>query len=285
MKTIQTLTLTESDGTVTTLRPQTSSAEFRRLDIGMPVPDDGGTYVMAQHEQPLFGITRHSYNGTYEPIPAVVNKDWGIETEAKRNGDYYPLPDAWQRWFYEFWDWASGYRLPMGKFEGTHVNPRNPRIVYSVYTPGSLLALYAGMIMDAKSHTDSASPETGGRDVVTGRNLDSRFQWAWLCRPCTGALLKVKERLGSKLKIEAIDLYGSPPPIEQLKIWQYYFGTQVHADGRVTRYPDVKNAFEVHGYEPAGTAMPLVAPGGYFWIDKNACVELTPGQIWKPYYP
>lgn len=139
------------------------------------------------------------------------------------------------------------------------------------------------MIMDAKSHTDSASPETGGRDVVTGRNLSSRFQWAWLCRPCTGAILRVKEKIGTKLKIEALDINQAPPPIDQLKIWQFYFGTQVHYDGRVTRYPDVKNAFEIHGYEPAGTAMPLVAPGGDFFINKSACLELEPGAIWTPY--
>jgi len=28
---------------------------------------------------------------------------------------------------------------------------------------------------------------------------------------------------------------------------------------------------------------PLVAPGGYFWINKSAVVQLQPGQIWQPY--
>ena len=272
-----------SDGKISISDPPTPTTEFIRRDIGYPVPDDGYQYVMAQHEIALWNTTRHSYNNTYDPIPAVVNRDWGIETLAVANGDYFPIQNPWQWWFYNFWDWASGHRLPVGKFEGTYVNPRNPNIVYSKYTPGSNLALYAGMIMDAKSHSDSKSPETGGRDVVTGRNPTSPKPWDWLCRPTTGALLRVIGRNGSRLKIQAIDLYGTPPDIDNLEIWQYYYGTQVDRFGNVSRYPDVKEAFAVHGYEPSGTAMPLVAPGGYFWIDKLSCMEIKPGEIWKPY--
>lgn len=257
--------------------------DFTRLDTGIPVPS--GDFVMAQHEMPLFGKTRHADNqpNQRDPRPAVVNKDWGIETLAKNHGDYYPISNEWQKWFLKFWDWASGYRLPLGEKIGTHVNPRNPQIIYTDYTPGSLLALYSGMIMDAKSHTDSASPETGARDVVTGRNMTASKTWEWLCRPCTGALLKVENRQGTKLRIKCIDLYKLPPDVNTLEPWQFYFGTQVHYDGKVTRYPDVANAFRLHGYSEAGTAMPLVAPGGYFYIDKKACVEI--GSTWKPYYP
>lgn len=261
--------------------------DFARLDTGIPVPNDGYQYVMAEHEIVLFGETRHTENQPNQkaPRPAVVNAKWGIETLAKKTGDYTPIADHWQRWFKDFWNWASGNRLPLGEKVGTHVNPNNPDITYTDYTPGSLLALYAGMIMDAKSHTDSASPETGARDVVTGRNLNAPKVWEWLCRPCTGALLRVLAVSGTKLKIEAIDLWKPTPDVSALKPHQFYFGTQVHIDGRVSRYPDVKNAFEVHGYEPAGTAMPLVAPGGYFWIDKKACRSLQAGQMWNPYYP
>ena len=268
-----------------TVKPKTTV--FKRLDVGFPVPNDGYQYVMIQHEMPLLGETRHVGNKPNEkdPRPAVVNTKWGIRTLASANGDYYPITDEWQRWFYNFWDWASGYRLPVGVKTGTYVNPRNPNVIYTSYTAGSKLALYAGMIMDAKSHTDSVSPETGGRDVVTGRNLHSSRVWEWLCRPTTGAMLRVIQRNGSELKVEAIDLWKPPPDVNTLPIHLFYFGTQVAIDGKVTRYPDVKNAFEVHGLPPAGTAMPLVAPGGYFWIDRSACVELQAGQMWKPYYP
>jgi hypothetical protein len=259
--------------------------EFKRGDVGISVPDDGYMYVMAQHEILLFGTTRHGDSNQRDPRPAVVNKDWGLETLAKANGDYVPVPDEWQRFFLEFWNGMTGFRLPMGQWIGQHTEKNNPGLIFDDYTPGSLLSLYAGMIRDAKSHTDSASPETGARDVVTGRNLSNPKPWAWLCRPCTGALLRVLEVSGTKLKIEAMDLWKSPPNPYNLPPYLYYYGTQVDINGRVTRYPDAKNAFAVWGWEPIGTAMPLVSPGGYFWIRKNATVTLTPGQLWKPYYP
>ena len=259
--------------------------KFKRLDTGYPVPDDGYQYVMAQHEWILFGETRHGGNkpNETEPRPAVVNGRWGIRTLAQANGDNIIIVPEWQEWFYKFWDWASGYQLPKGEAIGTHVNPRNPNIIYTDYTPGSKLGLYAGMIMDAKSHTDADSPETGCFDLPTQRNLFSARYWQWLCRPCTGALLRVLSRNGSELKIEAINLSKPAPDINTLPLHLFYFGTQVHIDGRVTRYPDVKNAFAVHGLPPAGTAMPLVAPGGYFYIDRSKCVELQTGQNWQPY--
>jgi len=250
---------------------------FIRKDTGIPVPNDGNIYYRILHEVELFGGVE-----TRETVPAIANARWGIETEAKANGDYYPITDKSQWWFYNFWDWASGYRLPQGQKTGEYINPMNPNIVYTSYTSGSLLGLYAGMIKDAKSHTDSASPETGARDVVTGRNLPNK-PWEWLCRPCTGAILQVSAIVGSKLKIKCIDLLKPLPAPNTLAIHEYYFGTQVHPSGQVSRYPDVKEAFAVHGFDPAGTAMPLVAPGGYFWIDKRACVRLLPGEIWKPY--
>ncbi len=269
---------------ITNEPPSSTPAEFVRMDTGIPVPADG-TYYIVQHEMPLFGKTRHGYNNTKDAIPAVANTQWGTQTLAKANGDYYPISDAWQRWFYEFWDWASGFRLPVGKLEGTHVNPMNPDVIYQDYTPGSKKALYAGMIMDAKSHSDSYNPEAGARDVVTGRNLTAPRPWEWLCRPCTGALLKQQVLLGNKIRVQCIDLYKAPPDVRTLQPWQYFFGTQVHLNGSVTRYPDVKNAFAIHGYPPAGTALPLVAPGGYFDMNKSACVPLKAGDVWKPYYP
>lgn len=264
-----------------------SAPNVPNFDKGYQIPDDGFEYVMVQHEIILFGKTRHSENqpNQKDPRPAVVNTKWGLKTLAKANGDYVPIPDVWQQWFYSFWDMASGYTLPVGEKIGTHVNPKNPNIVYTDYTKGSKLSLYAGMIMDAKSHSDSLSPETGGRDVVTGRNLSNQKPWEWLCRPCTGALLRVESRNGSVLKIKAIDLNGTPPSVDSLEVWQFYYGTQVHINGSVSRYPDVKVAFEAHGYPPAGTMMPLVAPDGYFYIDKNACVNMKAGQIWTPYFP
>lgn len=261
------------------------SQDFIRRDLGMVVPSDA-LYYMVEHEIIKDGKTRHSYNDTTDTIPAVANAgQWGTRTLAQANGDYYPIQDRWQRWFYDFWDWASGYKLPVGKFESNYRNPKNPEVTYQRYTNGSKLELYNRMIMDAKSHTDSYSPEVGARDVVTGRNAGAEKPWEWLCRPTTGALLRILSVNGTILKVKCIDLNGEPPDIKTLEPWQYYFGTQVAVDGSVTRYPDVKEMFKVHGLPPAGTALPLVAPGGYFYIDRDACRKLVAGEIWKPYYP
>ena len=260
--------------------------EFRRPDENLTVPDDGGRYVQILDDTTVLGAPRQYSDGVLiapYPFPAVVNTKWGLITRYNDAVyDYVPLEDRWQRWLYGFWDWASGYRLGRGEKIGTHVNPKNPGIVYTDYTPGSLLSLYAGMIMDAKSHTDSASPETGARDVVTGRNLENPKPYECLCRPTVGALLRVTD-YGSRWRCAAIDLLAPCPEPDTLPPYLYFWATQVHIDGRVTRYPDVKNAYEIIGLPPAGTPMPLFSRGGNLLINKTACRELRPGQMWSPY--
>lgn len=96
--------------------------------------------------------------------------------------------------------------------------------------------------------------------------------------------MRVIGRNGTRLKIEAINLFGALPDISKLPIHLFFYCTQVDTKGNVTRFPQIKNAIEVHGYSPIGTPAPLIAPDGYFWIDKNKCVELKPNQIWQPYY-
>lgn len=255
---------------------------YLRGDAGMVVPNDGHTYVRVRHEIDLLGRTRHADNGANDPMPAVANTAWGIWTVNNGN-TYHEMREAWQWFFYHFWDAMSGGLLPVGKHEGQYKNPKNPRITYDIYTAGSKLALYAGMIADAVAFTDASSPETGARDYVTGRNPSAKV-WSWLKgRPTTGAILRVKARRGTKLQIACLDLDRDPPDPYGLEFWQYFYCTQVHIDGRVTRFPQMKNAFAVHGWEPVGTPAPLASPGGYFEIDRNACVELRPGEVWQPY--
>src|SRR5690554_4520570 len=167
---------------------------LQRFDIGVPVPDDGYEYVMAQHEIIMQGFTRHSTNKPNDrsPRPAIVNREWGIKTLAQSTGDNVEIKDDWQWWYYNFWDYHSGEILPVGEKTGEYTEPRNNQsVIYTSYTPGSKLALYSGLIKDAKSNTDAGNPETGARDVVTRRNLNAKKNWQWLCRPTTGALLRV----------------------------------------------------------------------------------------------
>lgn len=281
MKQLSAIKITYSGGRVEIFRRRRYTSSWIRKDENLVVPDDGGKYVQIRpkltfdaHDPPI---------PSGYPIPAVVHKGVGLDT--KYNGteyNYVPLEDRWQWFLYGFLDWASGYILPRGQKIGTHVNPKNPAIVYDDYTPGSLLSLYSQIIMDAKSHTDSASPETGARDVVTGRNMSNRKPYEWLCRPTCGALLRVTG-FGSYWKAEAIDLLKPCPDVDFLAQHLYFWATQVSHLGSVTRYPDVKREFEFHGIPPAGTPLPLFSLGGNFLIRKSSCIELSPGQPWSPY--
>lgn len=263
---------------------------FRRKDINLRVPNDDSQYVMILHDSDVLGHPRQFESGQTAryPFPAVVNVKWGLVTSyAGKVYDYVPMHDLWQWWMLEFWNWASGYLLPMGEILGTYTKPNNPRALYTRATPGSLLELYIGMIADAKSHTDSSPPELGARDVVTGRNLTAKKNWEWLCRPCTGQLGRVIADRGTKLELETIDLLKPCPTMDELeaKPWLYGWATQIAIDGTVSRYPDIKNAFAMHGLPPAGTPIPFVSRGGSVLINKKACRVLTPGASWSPYVP
>jgi len=247
-----------------------------RKDVDLRVPYDG-RYVQIRHD--LITVIG-------DPIPAVVNKGFGLLTEDS-NGtvyDYVPLEDRWQWWMYDFVDWGSGRMLPEGEFMEFYTLTKNSEdVIYSRYTPGSLKSLYAEKIKDAKSHSDSFSPEVGARDVVTGRNLSSR-PYEWLCRPTLGALLKVIGEYGVYWIIEAIDLYKPCPDPDFMPPHLMFWATQIDGFGRVTRYPDVKNEFEVWGIPPAGTPMPLLSLGGKFKIKKTSCTAILPGgSAWSPY--
>lgn len=286
MKSLTSITIDYDTGDTETFGLRRPFSSWVRKDDNLRVPDDGNQYVQILDDTAVLGAPRQytedGLSASY-PFPAVVNTKWGLITKHNDQVyDYVPVEDRWQRWMYEFWDWSSGYMLPTGEKVGIHVNPKNPSIIYTDYTPGSLIALYAGMIMDAKSHTDSASPETGARDVVTGRNLSNPKPYEWLCRPTTGALLKVRDN-GSQWIADAIDLLAPCPNVDILPPHLYFWATQIHIDGNTSRYPDVKNALEIHGLPPAGTPMPLFSLGGSFLIRKSACKPLVNGQEWSPY--
>jgi len=274
MKPIDAVRITREHEQVFRLRRPFSS--WVRKDINLRVPDDGGRYVQIRKDL----ITVYG-----DPIPAIVSREFGLLTEDPAGViyDYVPMPDRWQRWMYDFCDWGTGRMLPQGEFIENYTLPKNSEdVIYSRYTPGSLLSLYAEKIKDAKSHSDSYSPETGARDVVTGRNLFNPRPWEWLCRPTLGALLRVTDA-GSYWRAQAIDLLKPCPDPDFMPSHLMFWGTQVDRFGNVTRYPDVKIEFEVWGIPPAGTPMPLLSLGGSFRIKKVSCLELLPGQAWSPY--
>lgn len=254
---------------------------FQRLDIGIPVPNDGYRYFRVKHAKEI-GLEPRNLKA---PMPAVAHKSgWG--TTVADNKDYLFVNEAMQRFFYNFIDAMTFSVLPEGDFIGYYSIKNNPNFQFHDYTPGTRKWIYSRMYQDAVWATDAGSFTTGARDYVLGLNLNSREDWQYLSgRPCTGALLRLRLERGSVLRFDCIDSLKPLPNPYSLQIWQYYWATQEHPDYRVTRFPQYANAFKAAGYDfVMGTPSPLIAPQGWLEMKRSVVVEMKPGQIWSPYY-
>jgi len=255
---------------------------FIRLDTGMSVPDDGHRYFMVRHAIDLLGYARNAKN----PMPAVAHKSgWGTTTSD--NKDYLFVREPWQWFFYHFINAMTMRLLPVGELIGFYTIKNNPGLLFHDYTPGTLEWIYSRMYQDAVWATDAGSFTTGAKDHVLGLNLENNEVWQYLSgRPCSGALLRLKAERGSVLRFECLDSNATPPDPYTLEPWQYYWCTQEHPDGSVTRFPHYTKAFEARGLNiTAGTPSPLIAPDGWLEMKRSAVQELQPGEIWRPYRP
>lgn len=252
---------------------------FVRLDEGIPVPDDGHRYFRVKHAVEIGLEPRNKKN----PMPAVANKSWG--TTVSDNRDYLFVTEPMQWFFYRFIEAMTNGLLREGEFIGYYTIKNNPNLKFHDYTPGTRKWIYSRMYQDAVWATDAGSFTTGARDYVLGLNLFSREDWQYLSgRPTTGALLRLRQERGSILRFDCIDSKKPMPDPYKLEPWQYYWCTQEHPDGRVTRFPQYANAFRDAGLDIiSGTPSPLVAPDGWLEMRKSAVVELQAGEIWKPY--
>lgn len=256
--------------------------EYARLDQNLRVPTDGGRYVQVKHwnELPNGGDNVKAY-------PEIIDKSDGILTVDPNGRDYAyaELSDSWEWAMWYFWEWAGQKSLPKGRIESYYTRPGNTRI-FANTTPGSLTYVYVDMMEAHRAFTDAGSPEAGARDVVTQRNMTARKNIEWLCRPTGGALLKVTKIVGVYYEIEALDLLKPPPAIDYIasRPWLYFWCTQWGKYIGSSRFPQIKNAYEIQGLPPAGTPSPLLSLGGTFRIKKSSCTDfLTPGQEWTPY--
>lgn len=265
---------------------------FVRRDENLRVPMDG-KYIQALRDEFVLGDVRQKTQGTgvKYPFPAIVNKEWGWRVvtgsgAGKKEHIYYYMPDEWQWFLWNFFDWSSNYLLPKGEVESYYTNPKNSGI-FANATPGSLTWLYINMIEVSRAWTDASNVEGGARDVVTGRNITAKKPYEWLLRICTGHMMKVTADLGTNWEVSCIDMLKPPPPMSEVEKHPEWicWATQVHIDRRTTRFPWVKEALKIHDYPEQGTAVPLMAPGGRAIIKKSACKELVNGEAWSPYYP
>ena len=267
-------------GKTTTEYQPVNAGEYKRLDENLRVPDVG-KFVQIKHWDE-FG--RYNVN----PYPEMINASMGLLLQDL-NGriyDYVEMPDSWQWFLWNFWDWASGYKLPRGKIESFYQRPGNFR-TFAKTTAGSLTYVYVDMVEAHRAFTEAASPEAGARDVVTKRNLNNPKPYEWLFFPTGGAMLKVLRVVGQYYEVEALDVLKPPPSIEYVvsRPWLSFWCTQYGKYTGSTRFPQIKNANAVHGLPPVGTPSPLMSKGGIIRIKKSSCHELQNGAAWTPYKP
>lgn len=297
----------------------TTPSQFVRKDINLRVPTDGNKYIMIKHDWDVLGDVRQYYNGTgvKYPFPAVVNRSWGLLTNFTfdpnkydfiypedraiidkyntRTYDYVRMTDRWQKWMYDFWKHFTYGKIPEGKIESYYNNPNNNVGLFAKATEGSVMWVYVNMIEDARSHTDSYSPEAGARDVPTNRNMQNQRGWEWLFRPTTGHLGKVVNEDAAYYTLEAIDILKPCPDIRTIENSPhlYSWATEVtttkisHKPLKyvVSNYPQIEVAFRKQGLPKTGTPIPLLSLGGTIKIKKSSCLELKNGARWSPYVP
>lgn len=277
---------------------ESASAEFKLKDVNLIVPSvSGKKFVQIKHDWDVTGGSRAE--GYKYSFPAVVNKAWGLLTKYQDGVyDYVEIPDIWAKFFWDLWDWASGYQLPKGKIESFYTTNTNTGI-YAKATPGTLTWVYINMIEKSRSHTDSYAPEVGARDIITGRNLENSRRWEWLFRPTTGQMGMVKADRGTYWELDALDILKPPPSISVIENspWLYGWATEIspypispqpYQRWGVSNYPQIEVAFREHdnlkNVKP-GIPIPLLSKGGSILIKKTSCVELVAGSSWSPYVP
>lgn len=278
------------------LHSNEKSAEYSQYikpkDVGLRVPDDGFRYVQIKQDYEYFGEPRHrAENIKSFDLPAIVNEIRRRDDQG-RDYDYVTLTDEWQWFMYSLWAWSVDNILPKGAWEDKYTNASNPSMVFDKYTQGSMLWYYAEMIQDARSHTDSESPEGGFRDVVTGRNPAAR-NYSWLTKTTTGNLLRVVGEDSTWWIVDTLNLTKPPPSIYDVqdKPWLIHWATTMslnqYADKTwgVHRYPQAYVCCRYRGYADTGTPIPMVGKGGQYRILKARCKSVAAGAIYSPYNP
>lgn len=268
-------------------------------DINLKVPEVG-RFVQIKHDYEIFGVPRQLRDGSAPDynFPAVVNRDpnaWGFLTKYNDKAySYVEMTDRWQWFMRDVWNHFSSYLLPTGKITRFYTKENNTG-TFAETPAGSLFWVYINMIEKSRSHTDADNAENGARDVVTGRNLSSNFNYQWLFSPNTGQLGKINRDMGSKWELEAIDILQPAPSMDELesKPWLWGWATesskQKLPDGRyvVADYSWIDQALKVHfpNSPRTGTPIPFLSLGGTVLINKSACRLLENGQPWSPYVP
>lgn len=267
--------------------------QFKRKDINLKVPS-AGKFVQIKHDwevtDPKTGKNYDSRaKGFKYSFPAIVNKQWGLKTLYNgKEYTYVSLPEKWQWFLWELWDWSTDYLLPRGEITSYYTTKTNTG-TFANTTPKSLTYYYVNMVEKSRAFTDSWSPEVGGYDSVTERNVGAK-PYEWLMRTTTGNLCEVEKIVGRNIYLKALDIMKDPPKLEWLisKPQYLHWCTQVggvplpQKKGYVvSNFPQAETCLG----QVAGVPLPFMSLGGSVILDKFAVRELKNNQSYSPYFP
>lgn len=272
--------------------PPPNNGEFVRPDINLRVPNTG-RFVQIKHDWEIIDPKTGQY---YEPrsknykyaFPAIVNKQWGLKTFYEgREYAYVPLPVKWQFFLWDIWNWSTGYLLPKGEITG-YYTPSSNSGIFANTTPKSLTYYYVNMVEKSRAFTDSWSPEVGGYDAVTGRNVGAK-PYEWLMRTTTGNMCEVEKIVGRDIYLKALDITKDPPSLEWLINHPQYLHWATEVSGTplpdkrytVSNFPQAETCLG----KPSGVPIPFMSLGGSIVLDKFSVRELQNGQKYSPYVP
>ncbi len=282
-------------------------AVLKARDIGLTVPNDGYRYVQTLHDFEYNDGDQYqnkprqlAWHAPYD-IPAQNNEvilqapnDPRIPLEDRgRKYDYVRTWPSWQWWMFELYRASVLGPIPTGEFVRSFPDPNPKRpYIYSRYTEGSAMWLYANMMEVARQWTDAEPIEEDFYDDVTGRNFGKRA-YKYLCKTNLGNIHRILSEDKVWWTVEAIDLLKPLPNVYEAlaKPWLIHWATNQGVDQlpnktyRVSRFPQVNRVSELNGYPDSGTPCPVLSWGGTIKVLKARTRVLKSGQAYSAYNP
>jgi hypothetical protein len=236
---------------------------FRRYDKNLRVPDVG-----------KFGQLLHDWQlEEYNYGLRVLRNDAEIAYPSTRQFRTAPshveMSEPWQRWYFALISYVAGGYL----------------------TYAELLEVWRATVGDHVAFTDDHAPENGRADYITRRNLGAK-PLAWATLGMTGNLVKILDRRGETLLIEALDVSKPPPSVHEAlgKPWLVHWATEqrnfpVAGGYVVSNFPQLEIHLKRKGFPAHGLPVPVMSANGTQTAHMSYIQRVQNGAEYDVYYP